>query len=145
MYRPRYWIGVASQEHVLKGVQGGFCQLCHGKHNPLKRLSASDWIIYYSPRTAMGSGDIVQSFTAIGEVLDGEPYLFDMGNGFEPYRRDIRFVEAEETSIRLLLEDLTFIKNKKSWGYVFRFGFFEIPELDFQKIAAAMKVEELLN
>ena len=68
-----------------------------------------------------------------------------MGNGFEPYRRDIRFVEGEEISIRLLLEDLTFIKNKKSWGYVFRFGFFEIPELDFQRIAAAMKVEELVN
>ena len=68
-----------------------------------------------------------------------------MGNGFEPYRRDIRFVEGEEISIRLLLEDLTFIKNKKSWGYVFRFGFFEIPESDFQRIAAAMKVEELVN
>ena len=145
MDRPRYWIGVASKEHVLKGVRGGFCQLCHGKHNPLKRLSAGDWIIYYSPRTAMNSGDIVQSFTAIGEVLDGEPYLFDMSNGFEPYRRDIRFVEGEEISIRFLLEDLIFIKNKKSWGYVFRFGFFEIPESDFQRIAAAMKVEELVN
>ena len=145
MDRPRYWIGVASKEHVLKGVRGGFCQLCHGKHNPLKRLSAGDWIIYYSPRTAMNSGDIVQSFTAIGEVLDGEPYLFDMSNGFEPYRRDIRFVEGEEISIRFLLEDLIFIKNKKSWGYVFRFGFFEIPESDFQRIAVAMKVEELVN
>jgi hypothetical protein len=26
-----YWIGVALKDHVLKGVAGGFCQLCHGK------------------------------------------------------------------------------------------------------------------
>ncbi len=143
MEQSRYWIGVASKEHVLKGVQGGFCQLCHGKHNPLKRLSAGDWIAYYSPRIAINGGDIVQSFTAIGEILDGEPYLFDMGNGFVPYRRDVNFVAAEEILIRLLLDELSFIKNKKSWGYVFRFGLLEIPESDFQRIAEAMKVEVL--
>ncbi|MGG1220830.1 EVE domain-containing protein, partial [Priestia endophytica] len=27
----RYWVGVASRDHVMKGVQGGFAQLCHGK------------------------------------------------------------------------------------------------------------------
>ncbi|TYQ28910.1 EVE domain-containing protein [Pseudanabaena sp. UWO311] len=145
MKQPRYWIGVASKDHVLKGVQGGFCQLCHGKHSPLKRLSSGDWIVYYSPRTAMNSGNIVQSFTAIGEILNGEPYLFDMGNGFVPHRRDVRFIEVEEVPIRLLLDDLTFIKNKKSWGYVFRFGLLEIPESDFQRIAEAMKVEALVR
>jgi predicted RNA-binding protein len=143
MEQPRYLIGVASKEHVLKGVQGSFCQLCHGKHNPLKRLSSGDWIVYYSPRTAMNGGNIVQSFTALGEILDGDPYFFDMGNGFVPYRRDVRFIAAEEIPIRLLLDDLSFIKNKKSWGYVFRFGLLEIPESDFQRIAEAMKVEVL--
>jgi hypothetical protein len=145
MGQPRYWIGVASKDHVLKGVQGGFCQLCHGKSNPLKRLNSGDWIIYYSPRSAMNSGDSVQSFTAIGQILDGEPYPFDMGNGFVPYRRDVCFIAAAEILIRLLLDDLSFIKNKKSWGYVFRFGLFEIPESDFQRIAEAMKAEALVN
>ena len=27
----RYWIGVASRDHVARGVAGGFCQLGHGK------------------------------------------------------------------------------------------------------------------
>jgi predicted RNA-binding protein len=143
MKQPRYWIGVASSDHVMKGVQEGFCQLCHGKRNPLNRLATGDWIVYYSPRTAMNGGEIVQAFTAVGQILEGEPYLFDMGNGFIPHRRDVRFVSAQEAAIRPLIQKLSFIKNKQSWGYVFRFGLFEIPESDFQQIAAEMKMEAL--
>ena len=62
----RYWIGVASSDHVARGVEGGFCQLCHGKAAPLRRMSAGDWIAYYSPRTAMKGGETVQAFTALG-------------------------------------------------------------------------------
>lgn len=141
MKQPRYWIGVASRDHVLKGVEGGFCQLCHGKNNPLKRLNLGDWIIYYSPRAALNDGEKVQAFTAIGQVLAGEPYRSNMEGGFVPYRRDVQFVAAQETPIRSLLSHLSFIKNKQSWGYVFRFGLLEIPELDFQTIAATMKAE----
>ena len=139
----RYWIGVASKDHVMKGSKGGFCQLCHGKSNPLKRLNPGDWIVYYSPRTAINQGEVVQAFTAIGQILEGEPYLFDIGNGFVPYRRDVQFVAAQEAPIRPLLDKLSFIKNKQSWGYVFRFGLLEIPEPDFQRIVMAMKAEAL--
>ena len=34
---PRAWVGVVSRAHVLRGVEGGFAQLCHGKHAPLSR------------------------------------------------------------------------------------------------------------
>jgi EVE domain len=137
----KYWIGVASRDHVGKGVAGGFCQLCHGKNNPLKRLTPGDWLIYYSPRTAMLKGEPVQAFTAIGQILTGEPYSFDMGQGFRPYRRDVRFVNAQEAAIRPLLDKLSFIKNQHAWGYQFRFGLFAIPELDFQQIATAMQAQ----
>ena len=30
----RYWLGVVSKEHVLRGVQGSFAQVCHGKKGP---------------------------------------------------------------------------------------------------------------
>ncbi len=36
----RYWIGVACKEHVLRGVTGGFCQVCHGKAAPLNHMRA---------------------------------------------------------------------------------------------------------
>ena len=41
--KKRFWIGVASKEHVKLGVAGGFSQLCHGKAQPLKRMAVSEW------------------------------------------------------------------------------------------------------
>ena len=43
----RFWIGVASREHVHLGIAGGFSQLCHGKAYPLKRMTVGDWLIYW--------------------------------------------------------------------------------------------------
>ena len=83
----RYWIGVASRDHVMRGVAGGFCQLGHGKAAPVKRLKPGDGIVYYSPRAEFGEGEPVQAFTAIGEIAAGEAYAD--GGGFEPARRDV--------------------------------------------------------
>ena len=134
----RYWLGVASRDHVKNGVAGGFCQLSHGKPGPLMRIRPGDGIVYYSPRTEMRGGDPVQGFTAIGVVAPGEPYPFDMGDGFVPFRRDVRFFEAQDAPIRPLLDRLSFTKGHKSWGYAFRRGAFEITEDDYRIIAAAM-------
>ena len=140
MFDTRYWIGVASRDHVMKGVAGGFCQLSHGKAGPVKLLSPGDWIAYYSPRAAMREGDPVQAFTAIGQIKLGEPYAGDMGGGFHPIRRDVDFLKAKEAPIRPLLEGLSFAKGRTSWGYAFRRSSFEVSEADFRKIAEAMGV-----
>ncbi len=58
----RYWIGVASKEHVIRGVQGGFDQVCHMKEGPLKQISPQDWIIYYSPTIKFGEKSPCQAF-----------------------------------------------------------------------------------
>jgi hypothetical protein len=139
--KTKYWIGVASLDHVEKGVEGGFCQLCHGKMSVMQRLSAGDWIAYYSPRTHMQRGEPVQAFTAIGQLKDGEPYLFDMGGGFIPARRNVAFVRCKQASIRPLIHELCFIRNKKNWAYPFRFGILEISPHDFRQIARAMEVD----
>lgn len=70
----KHWIGVASQDHVRRGVEGGFCQLGHGKEAPIRRLSTGDRIAYYSPRTTLEGGDPVQGFTVIGTIKPGEAY-----------------------------------------------------------------------
>jgi len=49
----KFWIGVASKDHVLRGIDGGFCQLCHGSAQPLKRMSVGDWLIYYSSKATL--------------------------------------------------------------------------------------------
>ncbi len=134
----RYWIGVASREHVKMGVAGGFSQLCHGKAQPLKRMAVGDGLIYYSAKEKFGEDEPCQQFTAIGEVVGSGVYQFEMFPGFIPYRRDIRFFDAKEIPIRPLIDRLSFISDKSRWGYAFRFGHLEIPRMDFELIAAGM-------
>ncbi len=138
----RYWIGVASRDHVKLGEAGGFCQLNHGKSSPLRRMKPGDRIVYYSPRTEMNSGEPVQGFTAIGIVADREPYLFDMGGGFTPTRRDVRFFPSHDAPIRPLLDKLSFTRGRPSWGAAFRYGMLEIPAEDYALIARAMGVAD---
>jgi hypothetical protein len=137
----RYWIGVASADHVARGVDGGFCQLCHGKSAPVRRLSPGDWIVYYSPRTGFRGGEPVQAFTAIGRVRPGDSYAFDMGGGFVPTRRDVEFARCRAAPIRPLIDRLAFIRDKRSWGQAFRRGIVAIDCADFKTIAAAMGIE----
>lgn len=135
----RYWIGVAAKNHVQRGVEGGFCQLCHGKAQPLKRMQQGDWIIYYSPKEEFEGHQACQQFTALGEVTGADTYPFEMFKGFVPFRRDIHFIQtAKPVAIRPLIQDLQFIKDKAKWGYSFRYGHLEISEQDFQLIAQQM-------
>ena len=133
-----YWIGVASKDHIQHGVEGGFCQLCHGKQQPLKRMKKGDWIIYYSPKKVFKEKTPCQKFTAIGEIIDEEVYQFEMFPGFIPFRRNVAFTPCKEVDIRPLIENLDFIKNKKIWGYAFRFGHIKISEQDFMLIKQSM-------
>lgn len=77
-----YWVGVASRDHVRAAVRGGFAQLNHGKEAPIRRLTPGDRILYYSPRVRMREGKPVQAFTAIGEVLEGEPHQVSQSEEF---------------------------------------------------------------
>ncbi len=70
----RYWIGVASREHVKAAETGGFCQFCHGREAVVRKLSAGDGVVYYSPRERMSEGAHIRSFTAMGRVLPGTAY-----------------------------------------------------------------------
>jgi len=130
----RFWINVVSYEHVLKGVEWGIIQSCHGKSTPLKRMSQGDWVIHYSPKDALGGKIPCQKFTSIGQISDEEVYEYDMGGGFVPWRRNVKYLQSYPCSIVPMLEELSFTKGRTSWGYMFRLGFFEITETDFKEI-----------
>jgi hypothetical protein len=61
-----------------------------------------------------------------------------MSEDFIPYRRNINWHSCIETPIAQMIKNLSFIKDKRSWGYQFRFGFFEIPQYDFELISTEM-------
>lgn len=134
----KYWIGVACKEHVENGLKLGICQFCHGKFAPAKRLSRGDYLIYYSSKVTMGGAELYQKFTAIGQVSDDAPHQVNMGGGFNPFRRNIKYFDAQHVDIRPLIPALSFIENKQSWGYVFRYGFFEIDPASFEVISMRM-------
>lgn len=142
MQNNRYWIGVASRDHVLKAVQGGFAQLCHGKHAPLKKRKTGDWIIYYSPKVNFRDTAPHQKFTAIGQITDEHVFQVNIEDDFKPFRRNINFISCTETPIQPLISKLVFIKSSKYWGYSFRYGHLEISEKDFKLIAEKMVNEK---
>jgi hypothetical protein len=135
----RYWINTVSRDHVQAGIEGGFTQANHGRPSGLRRLRPGDLIAFYSPRLSYPDGASLQQFTAIGQVVDDEPYQVEMTPTFHPWRRRLRFLQAEETAIEPLLDTLAFITDRRRWGFVFRRGLFEIGAEDFRRIAAAMR------
>ena len=130
----KFWIVVASKDHVMRGVSLGIAQAGHGNRSGLVRMHKGDMIVYYSPKAQLESTKTLHAFTAIGEITDEELFQVEESPDFKPFRRKVLYTKTGEVRIAPLIEDLTFIGNKKSWGYAFRFGLLEIPKEDFDRI-----------
>ena len=135
---PRHWLGVACAAHVRRGRAEGFMQLCHGRAAPLRRLKPGDGIVYYSPTTRMGVPDGYRHITAIGRVRAGDAYRVNMAPGFDPFRRDVAWLAADEVPIAPLLPAISFTAGNRNWGYLLRRGLVPLTQEDFDLIARAM-------
>lgn len=135
-----YWLGVVSKEHVLRGADGGFAQVCHGKRAPLAKMKKGDWLIYYSPKIAMVDHAPLQAFTAIGKIRAGDVYQVEMTPDFHPFRLDVEYFACEEVPLADVIHklELTQIPN---WGMQLRRGLLPISKKDFTILAAHMQVE----
>jgi hypothetical protein len=145
MSQQRYWIAVASKDHVARGLKLGIMQVCRGKASPLRRLQPGDGISYYSPRLIFGGSVACQCFTATGTVRDDLVYQVDMGNGFHPYRRQVDYLLAEDAPIQPLLAGLSVTRDRRNWGSAFRFGLLQITAADHQLIVTAMTEAQMLG
>lgn len=132
------WVNTVSRDHVERGVRGRFTQANHGKPHMLRKMERGDRILFYSPRTVYPDGAPLQAFTAIGRVADDEPYQVEVSPDFQPWRRNVDFLDRAEAPIRPLIERLGFIEDKARWGYKFRFGVFRIDDHDLGVIRSAM-------
>lgn len=138
----KYWVIVASKDHLERGAKQGFIQASHGKHDPLKRMAKGDKVVYYSPKLKYDletKENKYQKFTAIATIRDNEIYQAEISEDFRPFRRNADFEKTNDTSIIPIIEKLEFIQNKDKWGMYFRFGFFEINKNDFETISNQMK------
>ncbi|MDQ4038621.1 MAG: EVE domain-containing protein [Actinomycetota bacterium] len=139
---PNFWVNTVSLEHVRLGEAGGFTQADHGRSTMLKRLSAGDGLVFYSPRTAMREGAPLQEFTALGRITGTQPYQVEMSADFRPWRLAVDFLEVRSAPVRPLVPDLAFIPDKQRWGFPFRRGLFGIGRRDFLRIGEAMGIDE---
>jgi hypothetical protein len=135
----RYWLGVVSKNHVQRGVNGGFAQVCHGKKAPLMKMAAGDGLIYYSPKIAMDNPEKCQCFTAIGQIKNGKVYQVEMTTDFHPFRIDVDYALCRETPLADVFHQLELTKSK-SWGIQLRRGLIELNAADFKALATAMQL-----
>ena len=133
-----YWIVVASRDHVQRALEQGICQVCHGKEPQLKRMSAGDWVVFYSSKERYRGAERCRRFSAIGKVRDEPVYQVRTDEYFAPFRRSVEYYPCSEVPIEPLIPLLSFIRSKKSWGYAFKFGLIRIPRQDFLSIASRM-------
>ncbi|HZQ31736.1 MAG TPA: EVE domain-containing protein [Mycobacterium sp.] len=132
------WMITVSRDHVEQGVRGRYMQANHGKPHMLRRMAKGDFVVFYSPKTALENGEPLQAFTAIGQIVDDEPYQEQVAPDFAPSRRNVDFLPSTETPIRPLIDKLNFIEDKQRWGYKFRFGVFKIDDHDLELIRGKM-------
>ena len=143
----RYWLGVVQQDHVLRGVAGGFAQVNHGARAPLERMGPADGFVYYSPRVSYPDGEPLKQFTAVGRIADDEVFQVTQGptmrgpaGDFLPWRRRVDWDhDAVATPIRPLLDALDFTRDRAGWGYQLRRGVIELTRHDFELIRRQMR------
>jgi hypothetical protein len=132
-------VNTISNNHVQLGVAGGFTQANHGSPHNLIRMQKGDGIVFYSPRQSIDGRMPLQEFTALGIVTDDRPYQVTISEEFRPFRRTIAFESVVSVPIKPLINNLSFRADKQNWGFIFRRGMFEIPKVDFTRIASALR------
>ncbi len=130
------WLGVVSAEHVRRGVSLGIAQIGHGKRAGLARMHEGDTLVYYSPVEQLGDSSPLRQFTAIGTIADDVIWQADE-NGFMPFRRKVRYENADPVCLDGVKELLT-LTSTPNWGYQLRRGLIALDPDDVAVLRAAM-------
>ena len=135
----RAWLGTVSAEHVRHGVGLGIAQIGHGQRSGLQRMSAGDWLVYYSPTEVLRLGPPLRCFTAIGRLPDDEIWQAQDGE-FHPWRRRVEYLhDARPAAVADLMAALD-LTSGPNWGYQLRRGLIPLSVGDLRAIGAAMGV-----
>ena len=132
----RFWVGVVSKEHVLRGVEGGFCQVCHGKKAPLNRMKKGDYLLYYSSKYQLNGQEKLQAFTAVGKILDDTAYQVEMFEDFFPFRRDVSYYQPVKDCH---IEQVRTHPEWRQYASQIRYGHFEVSKEFFLYVFEQMK------
>ncbi len=130
------WLGVASAEHVRRGVNLGIAQIGHGKRTGLARMKAGETLIYYSPVERLGNKTPLRQFTAIGTIADDDIWQANEGD-FKPFRRRVTYEVARSVPVEDLKNQLR-LTAKPNWGYQLRLGLVQLDPADLVVLRESM-------
>ncbi len=130
------WLGVASAEHVRRGVRLGIGQIGHGKRPGLARLRPGDTLLYYSPVERLGDRQPLRQFTAFGQVEDDEIWQADEGS-FQPFRRRVAYLDVRPVDLADVKAELE-LTDDAGWGYQLRRGLVTLTDGDGAILRARM-------
>ncbi len=131
------WLGVASAEHVRRGVRLGIAQIGHGRRAGLTRMKTGDTLVYYSPVERLGDRASLRQFTAIGTVTD--EVIWEAGEGdFRPFRRRVGYEDVQPVPIHDLKNVLR-LTSAPNWGYQLRRGLIPLDSADVDVLRQSMR------
>lgn len=137
----KHYLGIAEKVHADMCVEAGIVVLGLDGPSGVRKLNPGDGVVYYSPKIAP-DGDILRSFTALGRVIGEGEYERDFDGGHRLWVRDVDWdTRVQPVSIYDLLDQLSWIKKPKNWGFYMRGSHRQIPGEDFALIYSAMRGE----
>jgi len=132
------YLGIAERIHAHMCRDRGVVVLGLDGPSGVRKLTPGDGVVYYSPRTEP-DGAVLRSFTALGTVTGDSEYEMEFGSGVRLWVRACDWrADTREVSIYDLLEELSWIRKPKNWGFYMRGSHRSIPAEDFHRIAHAM-------
>jgi predicted RNA-binding protein len=134
-----HWILVASHARVEADSERDLHRF--EDENRARLLQAGDYLVFYSPVEEYQRHEPCRKFTAVARVVDQKPETIVTDEGSVWFERKLQFQPGKAVEILPLLDRLSFIRDRRHWGYPFKAHLFEIPERDFQVIASAMGIE----
>lgn len=137
---PQYWICKAAQEHVNIVKDKGYTQINMGPRQPLEKMNAGDWIIYYSP-TVYYEQEVptCKKFTGISCVNDNR--IYPQGGQFpDRWRRNVEFFHCIPHEPTNFIGHVSFLPEAQTWEEVLQNPVFAIDRNDFITIAQTILI-----
>ncbi len=142
----KYWMCVTTEEnwHIIrdKNVWGVPVRA----KNTINKVSPGDKIIIYVIQSRKDKDVIPSRIIGVFEVVskpyyDEKPIFKSYKGRTFPYRIDIKPIKIFSSPIYFkdIVDEMSFVRNKKFWTVYFRRAMFEIPKNDYEKIVAMGK------
>lgn len=138
----QYWLVVTSLDNFRhdRDVLGFQYQgLPHRFRKQVQRMQPSDRVVYY----IMGAQKFGAVATITGTYFEDHKKLWTNDDEVWPARcrskLDFALNDDEFLDAKKLIDDLSFIENKKFWGIYFQGSIKQIPEVDFKLIESEIR------